>query len=133
MIFLALTEPSTTKTMMVKRELEISSQWLPEEVLETLDEVKGIDIAAFPGAGGGMFYYMMNTKKPPLDDIHVRKAVAYAFDYETVVKEIFKGALNTLFIGAVVVGVGDVVVGVVTGVVGLVGEVGLVGVVGGAL
>ena len=29
------------------------------------------------------FYYMVNNKKPPTDDVHCRKAMAYAFDYDT--------------------------------------------------
>ena len=33
----------------------------------------------------------MNDKKPPLDDNNVRKAVAYVFDYETVIHAILGG------------------------------------------
>lgn len=91
--FLALAVPPTEKTLLMKRELEISSQWLPEEVLEALAEVKGISIAKV--ATGTEFYLMMNTKKPPLDDVHVRRAIAYAFDYETVIKQIFKDMPRT--------------------------------------
>jgi peptide/nickel transport system substrate-binding protein len=31
------------------------------------------------------FYYMVNTKKPPTDDIHCRRAMAWAFDYDAAV------------------------------------------------
>ena len=31
------------------------------------------------------FYYMINTKIAPTDDIHCRRAMAYAFDYDTAV------------------------------------------------
>jgi peptide/nickel transport system substrate-binding protein len=34
---------------------------------------------------------MMNTKKAPTDDINFRAAVTYAFDYQTVTKNIFPG------------------------------------------
>ncbi len=88
--FVAVTDPSTTKAMMAKKELEISSQWLPEETIAALDKMEGIDIAKIPMQSE--FYLMMDIKKPPLDDIHVRKAIAYAFDYKTVVTEIFPGS-----------------------------------------
>jgi peptide/nickel transport system substrate-binding protein len=84
---LALAIPTTERTMLLKKELEISSQWLPEESLEDLSKA-GLLIGTHPG--GDMFYFMMHTKKSPLDDIHVRKALAYAMDYDTVVAEIYK-------------------------------------------
>jgi len=88
--FIGLTEPSTTKAMMASNELEISSQWLPEETYGELSKMPGIKIAQIPEIS--VFYLMLNTKKPPLDDVHVRRAIAYAFDYNTVVKDIFPGS-----------------------------------------
>lgn len=87
---LALAVPPTERTMLLKGELEISSQWLPEEVLEALSKA-GLLIGSHPGTD--MFYYMMHCGKPPTDCIHVRKALAYAMDYKTVVEEIFPGSL----------------------------------------
>src|SRR5947208_16329236 len=34
----------------------------------------------------------MNTKKPPLDNLKVRQAIAYAFDYDKAIQQIFIGA-----------------------------------------
>ena len=79
--FIATTEAITVRTMMANRELEISDQWQTEEALATLDSIDGVDVAKFPSSGG--FYYMLHNKKAPTDDIHFRKAMAYAFDYET--------------------------------------------------
>ncbi len=45
--------------------------------------MEGVDVAAFPTLTE--FYYMMHTKKPPLDDIHFRRAMSWAFDYEAAV------------------------------------------------
>jgi peptide/nickel transport system substrate-binding protein len=36
----------------------------------------------------------MHNKKPPLDCIYVRKAISYAYDYETTIKDIFKGGVQ---------------------------------------
>ena len=79
--------PSREVTMLAKRELEIGDQWLPEEIIQQVDKIEGVDIALLPQASE--FYLMLNVQKPPLDDVHVRRALAYAFDYETVVRDIF--------------------------------------------
>jgi len=81
--FIATTEPVTIRTLISRRELEISDQWQTEEGWKSLDAIKGIDITGF--FMGGVFYYMMHTKKAPTDDIHFRKAMAWATDYDAVV------------------------------------------------
>ncbi|RLG88815.1 MAG: ABC transporter substrate-binding protein [Thermoprotei archaeon] len=77
----AIVDPTPTLTLMSKRELDISTIWLPPEAYEELDKIEGIDIAHLHYYG--MYFLMMNTRKPPLDDIHVRKALFYLFDYKT--------------------------------------------------
>lgn len=81
--FIATTEPVTVRTMISRRELEISDQWQTAEGWKALDAIKGVDITGF--FMGGVFYYMMHTKKAPTDDIHFRKAIAWATDYDAVV------------------------------------------------
>jgi len=81
--FIATTETATVRTLMSRRELEITDQWQTIEALEALDAMGGVDVAAFPVLTE--FYYMIHTKKPPTDDIHFRRAMAYAFDYDAAV------------------------------------------------
>jgi peptide/nickel transport system substrate-binding protein len=81
--FIATTEAATVRTMMSRQELEITDQWQTVEALEALDELEGVDIVAFPVLTE--FYYMVHTRKPPTDDIHFRRAMAYAFDYQAAV------------------------------------------------
>jgi peptide/nickel transport system substrate-binding protein len=81
--FIATTEAATIRTMMSRQELEISDQWQTVEALQALDELEGVDIVAFPQLTE--FYYMVHNRKPPTDDIHFRKAMAYAFDYDAAV------------------------------------------------
>lgn len=90
--FMGTTEPATIRTMMSRKELEISDQWQPEESLKALSQIAGVKIASF--AAGTEFYLMMNTKVPPTDDIHFRLAMAYATDYATVVNDIFPGSIQ---------------------------------------
>jgi peptide/nickel transport system substrate-binding protein len=81
--FIATTEAATVRTMMSRQELEMTDQWQTIEALEALDGIEGVDVAAFPVLTE--FYYMIHTKKPPTDDVHFRRAMAYAFDYDAAV------------------------------------------------
>jgi peptide/nickel transport system substrate-binding protein len=81
--FIATTETATVRSLMADQELEITDQWQTVEALQALDAVEGIDITAFSTMTS--FYYMMNTRKPPLDDIHCRRAISWAFDYDQAV------------------------------------------------
>jgi len=90
--FIGTTETATIRTMMARGELEISDQWQTTEALAALDGIPGVEIAAF--SPGTMFYMMINNKIPPTDDIHFRRAMAYATDYETVITHIFPGAFQ---------------------------------------
>jgi peptide/nickel transport system substrate-binding protein len=85
-IMYGFTEPTTIRTMMEKRELEVTDQWQPLENYEAMSKIPGVKIAQVPQAM--VFYIMLHTRKPPTDDIHVRKAIALAFDYETAIKDI---------------------------------------------
>lgn len=92
--FIATTETATVRTLMNDRQLEISDQWQTVEALEALDEIQGIDIAAIPTMTE--LYFMVNTKLPPTDDIHCRRAMAYAFDYDTAVSLEWEGTQQSI-------------------------------------
>lgn len=83
------TKAITVRTMMSKRKLEISDQWQTLEGFRSLEKINGVDLVNWPD--GGQLYLMLNTKLPPLDDIHVRKALSYAFDYTTLVERLYPG------------------------------------------
>jgi peptide/nickel transport system substrate-binding protein len=79
--FLGTTEGVTIRTLMENHELEITDQWQSLEAYGALDNIEGVDVAPIPTLSG--FYYMLNNKKAPTDDVHCRKAVDYGFDYQT--------------------------------------------------
>jgi len=83
-IMLGTNEPTTVLTLMSKRELEITDTWQPLENYEAMSKIPGVKIAVLPTIRE--FYIMMNTQKPPLDDIHVRKAISLAFDYKAAIE-----------------------------------------------
>jgi peptide/nickel transport system substrate-binding protein len=81
--FIATTETVTVRALMDDGELEITDQWQTIEALEALEAMEGVGTIAFPTMTA--FYYMMNTRNPPLDDVHCRRALAWAFDYDQAV------------------------------------------------
>jgi len=85
-VMLGTTEPTTIRTLIARRELEISDQWQPLENYDAMSKIRGVEIAKIPTAYE--FYLMIHTRKPPTDDIHVRKALSYVFDYDTAIKDI---------------------------------------------
>ncbi|MEZ5667178.1 MAG: ABC transporter substrate-binding protein [Alphaproteobacteria bacterium] len=76
-------EAATVRTLIARGEHDISSQWLPPEVMKALAD-EGAQLLTESGTGG--FYMKMNTTKPPLDDVHCRLALTHAIDYDTMMR-----------------------------------------------
>jgi len=86
------TEPVTVRTLMARRELEISDKWQPPEALAALNRIDGVEIATY--YTHDQYYMHIHTRKPPTDDIHVRKAMTWAFDYKAATG-LFPGSAET--------------------------------------
>ncbi len=76
-------EPATVRALMSRGEHDISSQWLPPEVYAGVAE-EGAKLVTEAGITGE--YFKLNTQRAPLDDVHCRRALAYAFDYNTMMQ-----------------------------------------------
>jgi peptide/nickel transport system substrate-binding protein len=76
-------EAATVRTLIAQGEHDISSQWMPPEVLKSL-AADGAQL--FTEKGIAEFYIKINTAKPPFDDVECRKAITYAFDYDAGIK-----------------------------------------------
>jgi peptide/nickel transport system substrate-binding protein len=87
-------EPVSVKTAMSNKELEITDQIQPMENYIAMEAIPGIDVVAYDSAQ--TFNISMNTRKAPTDDVHFRKALAYAFDYETAMNDIYPGAIEAI-------------------------------------
>jgi peptide/nickel transport system substrate-binding protein len=83
--------PTTEISMMDTAQLEITSPWLSDlqygSLNGTMVGTNKIYIADVPEPNE--YYYMMNTQKPPLDDIHVRKALAYCLNYTGLIATLY--------------------------------------------
>jgi peptide/nickel transport system substrate-binding protein len=76
-------EAATVRTLISQGEHDITSQWLPPEVLKAL-AADGAQLLTESGGSG--FYVKMNTTKMPLDDVKCRMALSSAFDYAAGIK-----------------------------------------------
>lgn len=88
-----ITESTTIKSMLLKRDLEMGYHASSRETLEALDKIEGIDIKRSPQLGE--MYFMLNTKKAPTDDVHFRKAMAWGLDYQTIVAKTWYGVTES--------------------------------------
>mgnify|MGYP000863206880 CR=1 FL=1 len=77
-------EASTVRALMSRGEHDISSLWLPPEVLKAMADEGTVHLAPEPGGTGE--YIKLNTQRPPLDDVHCRRALMHAFDYATMLQ-----------------------------------------------
>jgi len=75
-----LREAATTKMLMGSGEIDLAHGRQELTTLKALDAMHGVEVAAIPEMS--LNFFMINTKKPPVDDVHVRKAMALATDYE---------------------------------------------------
>ena len=89
-------EPATLRALMERGEHDVSSMWQPYETYSALDKVDGISAVGEPQTGAG--YIKINTKLAPTDNVHIRRALAYATDYEAL-QDIIK-IKEGLFAGA---------------------------------
>lgn len=78
---------TTVKTMVSRNELDITSNTLTKETLDSVAAVSGM--ALVRAKSGLSMNIALNTKVAPTDDIHFRKAMAYALDYNTVSTSIY--------------------------------------------
>jgi peptide/nickel transport system substrate-binding protein len=82
------------RTLMKNRELEITSETLPMEAYAALREIPGVDTMAYIAPHN--LQIMFNTKVPPTDDIHVRKALSWVTDYDVVVNDIWPNYIQSV-------------------------------------
>ena len=97
-------DESTVKSMAASGELTMSSQFQSPETYDSLKTMPRFNVVNASTASA--FYLKLNTKTAPTDDVHIRKAIACATDYETVQKQVnpggpLNGPLPAIFADAV--------------------------------
>jgi len=84
------TEAITVRTLISRGELEITDQWQTSENLAAIDQIPNTEVASL--FEGSVLNVMLNTKIPPTDDIHFRKALVYCINYQQIIDKIFPGS-----------------------------------------
>lgn len=87
--FLITNDEGTVRSLAASGELTMSSQYQSPDTYETLAKMPRLKIVK--GVTPIAFYLKLNTKVAPTDDIHIRKALALATDYETIRGTILPG------------------------------------------
>lgn len=92
-------DEATVRAMAASGELTMTSQFQSPETYQAL-----VDMGRFrleSQATATAFYLKLNSQLPPTDDVHIRRAIAYATDYATIREVIFPGEpMNTVLPGA---------------------------------
>jgi peptide/nickel transport system substrate-binding protein len=77
-------QAATVRELVASGQQDMTSQWIPPEVMRALAERK--DTHLLSDRGSNILFLHLNTQKPPLDDVNCRLALTYAFDYATAMK-----------------------------------------------
>ena len=82
-------DESTVRALAASGELTMSSQFQSPDTYQALVDMGRFRLESQPTATA--FYLKLNSQKAPTDDVHIRRAIAYATDYETIREVIFPG------------------------------------------
>lgn len=80
--FIVTNEEATVKALAASGTLSMSSDGQAQETYDAIGKMDGYRIVSYPTATN--FYLKLNHQVSPTDDVNIRKAIAFATDYNTV-------------------------------------------------
>ena len=84
-------DEATVRSLAASGELMMTSQFQSPETYKALVDMGRFNLVSQDTSTA--FYLKLNTKVPPTDDVHIRRAIALATDYATVRDVIFPGGV----------------------------------------
>ena len=87
--FVVTNDEATVRSMAASGELTMSSQYQSPDTYDALAKMPRFKIVK--GETSVAFYLKLNSKLAPTDDVHIRKAIALATDYDTIKGTILPG------------------------------------------
>jgi peptide/nickel transport system substrate-binding protein len=87
--FLPTKDEATVKALAQRGEVHLTSRYQANETFDALAKMPNYRIVKNSTAAG--FYFKLNHKVAPTDDVHVRRAIAYAVDYKTIRDVLYPG------------------------------------------
>jgi len=100
-VFEIIEDPTVREQLIRSGEIEFT-YGLPWENYETLSSVEGVDVVRTPSFQN--LLGLLNTRRPPLDNASVRRALALSFPYKVVAENLYAG-YGTQATGAVPTGI----------------------------
>lgn len=83
------TDPAALKTMLANHQHDFTDATQPDEFYTAAEKIPGVEIVEIPM--GVLYINWINTQRAPTDDVHLRRAIQWAFDY-TALTEAVRGA-----------------------------------------
>ena len=80
--FIVTNEEATVKALAASGVLSMSSDAQAQETYNSIGAMDGYRVVSYPTATN--FYFKLNHQVAPTDDVHIRKAIALATDYDTI-------------------------------------------------
>jgi peptide/nickel transport system substrate-binding protein len=90
--FRLVKEDNTRVLGMIKGDYQGTGGYLPNDQVKRLREAPNVKIVEAESMRIMMF--QINTQRPPLGDVNVRRAISYAFDYDGFNKDILGGSVE---------------------------------------
>lgn len=87
LVYQSIDDPAQMKLMMQAGRVHMCDMWYPLDTMLLLEQDPNLKL--YERQDYGPLYMNLNCQKPPLDNVHVRKAIAYGFDYDTMIRDIF--------------------------------------------
>jgi len=78
---IGLWEAATAKNLMVNRELDMTYTTFPRQTFAELDAISGVELVSLNK--GHVYGFYLNCQVAPTDDVHFRRALSYAFNYDS--------------------------------------------------
>jgi len=89
-VFLKVATENATQIQMLESGEADFISLVPADAMKRLDSEEGITAQLLPSWKNSQF--LINVRKPPTDNLEFRQALVHAWDYSTVVKDIYAGS-----------------------------------------
>jgi peptide/nickel transport system substrate-binding protein len=89
--FRTVREQTTRVLGLIKGDFQGTDGYLPQEQLDQLRQSGKVQLIEQPSMRVAVIE--INNQRPPFDDLHVRKAISYAFDYNSLIENVLRGTV----------------------------------------
>jgi peptide/nickel transport system substrate-binding protein len=90
-------QPSALKLAIEQGDVDVAYRNLSPTDLEALKNESSKGVKVVDGAGTEIRYIVFNVKKPPVDQVAVRKAIAQLIDRQSIATQVYKDTVTPLY------------------------------------